>query len=116
MRVPSSVFLAFGALTFLISFGSISARAADELTVEVTLQNDAFSPAEVKVPAGKAFVLKVINRDSGAAEIEAKELKIEKVVAGNSEIRARVRAQQPGRYLVVNEYKEDTVKAFVVVE
>ena len=115
MRAFATLALGAGAL-FVVSATSVFALADDEITVEVTLQNDAFTPAEVKVPAGKAFVLKVVNRDSSAAEIEAKELKIEKVVAGNSEILARVKAQEPGRYLFVNEYKEDTVKGFVVVE
>ena len=92
------------------------ARAETGAPIEVTLQADAFAPAEVKVPADKPFVLKFINKDAAAAEIEAKDLKVEKVVAGKSEIIVRVPAMKPGRYLFVNEYKEDTVKGFVVVE
>ena len=72
--------------------------------------------AEVTAPAGKPFVLKVLNRSSAAAEFEAKDLKIEKVVAPNSEITVTVRAIEPGTYLFVNEYKEDTVKGHVVVK
>ena len=90
--------------------------AEDPAAITITLKDDAFSPAEVKVPAGKAFTLKFANKDAAAAEIEAKDLKIEQVVAGAAEIAVTVRAQQPGRYLFVNEYKEDVVKGFVVVE
>ena len=92
------------------------ARAETVAPIEVTLQGDAFLPAEVKAPANTPFVLKFINKDSAAAEIEAKDLKVEKVVAGKSEIIVRVPAMKPGRYLFVNEYKEDAVKGFVVVE
>ena len=92
------------------------ARAETVAPIEVTLQADVFSPAEVKAPANTPFVLKFINKDAAAAEIEAKDLKVEKVVAGKSEIIVRVPAMKPGRYLFVNEYKEDAVKGFVVVE
>ena len=91
-------------------------RAETPAQFEVTLKGDVFSPAEIKVPAGKPFTLKFMNQDAAAAEIEAKDLKIEKIVAGNSDIIARVGAMKPGRYLFVNEYKEDTVKGYVVVE
>jgi hypothetical protein len=91
-------------------------RAEEEPTIEIILQNDAFAPAEFKIPTNRPFILKVINRDNAAAEIEAKELKIEKVVAPGAEIIARVKPQKPGRYLLVNEYKEDHVQAFAVAE
>jgi len=96
--------------------GGAAANAAEAATIEVTLQNGAFSPAEVKVAANTAAVLKFINKDPAAAEIEAKELNIEKVVVGNSEIIVRVRPLKPGKYLFVNEYKEDVTKGYVVVE
>ena len=109
--------LLLAAVIFLVGPGGTSVlHAEDPLTVEVTLENDAFSPAEVKVPAGKPFVLKVTNKGADAAEIEATEAKIEKVVTGNSVIIVRVRPLQPGRYLFVNEYKEDTVKGYLVAE
>jgi len=97
-------------------FGGAAANAADAPTIEVTLQNDTFSPAEVKVAANTAVILKFINKDAAAAEIEAKDLNIEKVVVGNSEIIVRVRPLKPGKYLFVNEYKEDVTKGYVVVE
>jgi hypothetical protein len=92
------------------------ARAEDAATYELTLQNDVFAPADLKVPSGKPFVLKVVNKEGAGVEIEAKDLKIEKVVAAGGEVIARVKPMKPGRYLLVNEYKEDTVKTFVVVE
>ena len=56
-------------------------------------------------------MLKVINNEKSGVEIEAKDLKIEKVAAAGTEIIARVKALKPGKYLLVNEYKEDTVKS-----
>ncbi len=94
----------------------VTAFAADMETVSVTLDNDVFAPAEVKIPTGKPFMMKFINKGEAAAEIEAKDLKIEKVVAGKSEITVRVAPTKPGRYLFVNEYKEETVKGFAIAD
>ena len=110
----TSVAAAFAAFAGLVAGAPGCAETATP--IEITLQADVFAPAEVKAPAGKPFILKFTNKDTAAAEIEAKDLKIEKVVAGNSEIVVRVPAMKPGRYLFVNEYKEDTVKGLVVVE
>ena len=92
------------------------ANAAEPDPIIVILKAGIFTPAEVKAPANQPFVLKFVNQDATAAEIEAKDLKIEKVVAGNSEIVVRVAPQPPGKFLFVNEYKEDTVKGFITVE
>ncbi len=82
----------------------------------LVLQADAFTPADLKIPAGKPFTLRVVNKDAIGVEIEAKDMKIEKVVAAGSEMLAHVKALTPGKYLVVNEYKEDSVKTFIEVE
>lgn len=115
VRRPRHVLPAL-ALMCAAAFAAAPAGAEDIATFTLTLKADAFTPAEIKVPAGKDFMLKVTNEDASAAEIEAKDLKVEKVVAGHAEIVVKVRAVDPGRYLLVNEYKEDTVKAFVVAE
>jgi len=112
MVLSRSIWLA-AAVAF--GFGS-AALAADPEPMTITLKADVFTPSEVKAPANQPFVLKFINQDAAAAEIEAKDLKIEKVVAGNGEIIVRVLPMPPGRYLFVNEYKEDTVKGYVTVE
>lgn len=112
-RLQATLFLS--AIPILASM--VLPAAAEEAPIfTLTLESDVFSPAELKVPAGKAFVLKVVNKEKAAVEIEAKDLKIEKVVVVGGEIVARVKAMAPGRYLLVNEYKEETVKTFVVVE
>ena len=106
------------ALSVILGLGSLIAPAAaqEAATFTLTLESDQFSPAELKIPAGKAFVLKVINKEKAAVEIEAQDMKIEKVVAVGGEIVVRVKAMVPGRYLLVNEYKEETVKTFIIVE
>ena len=115
-HVPKLFFAAILAMAVL-GITLLQPLHAEDLPVfELTLQNDAFVPADLKVPAGKPFILKVLNKEKSAVEIEAKDLKIEKVIASGGDIIARVKSLKPGRYLLVNEYKEDTVKTYIVAE
>ena len=91
-------------------------RAEDVVTYETTLKGAAFTVAEIKVPAGKPFIIRMTNANPAPAELEAKELKIEKAAAGNSTIVVRVKAMEPGKYLFVDEYQEDIAKGYVIVE
>ena len=107
------------ALLIGFTLGAISAspsRSEDIITYETTLKDKAFTVSEIKVPAGKPFIIKMTNANSAPAELEAKELKIEKAAAGNSTIVVRVKAMEPGKYLFVDEYQEDVAKGYVIVE
>ena len=118
-RSKLSAFALFLALTgpAVYSVMQVAPVPADEQpSFVLTLEKDVFSPDNLKVPAGRAFVLKVMNKEKVAVEIEAKDLKIEKVVGAGGEIIARVKPLKPGRYLLVNEYKEETVKTYIVAE
>jgi len=90
--------------------------AEDLVTYELTLKDATFSPAEIRVPAGKPFMIKMTNANAAPAELEGKELAIEKVAAGNSSIVVRVKALQRGKYLFVDEFQEDVAKGYVVAE
>jgi hypothetical protein len=92
------------------------AQAEDMATFEVTLTGAAFDPVELHVPAQTPFVIRMKNANAAPAEFEAKDMKIEKVVAGNSEIVVRVKALAPGKYLFVDEYQEDVAKGYVIAE
>lgn len=99
-----------------VAIAATPSRAEDVVTYETTLKDNAFTVAEIKVPAGKPFMIKMTNANAAPAELEAKELKIEKVAAGNSSIVVRVKAMEPGKYLFVDEYQEDVAKGYVIVE
>lgn len=91
-------------------------QAEDMITYEINLKGATFDILELKVPAGKPFMIKMNNQNAAPAELEAKELDIEKIAAGNSSIVVRVKAQKPGKYLFVDEFQEDVAKAYVIVE
>lgn len=92
------------------------ALADDLVTYEINLKDATFSPAEIRVPAGKPFMIKLTNANAAPAELEGKELAIEKIAAGNSSIVVRVKALQRGKYLFVDEFQEDVAKGYVIAE
>jgi hypothetical protein len=93
-----------------------AAQAADPVTYEITLKDQAFTPAELKVPAGTAFIIKLKNENDAPAEFESKDMKFEKVVAGRAEIVVKVKALPKGTFKFVDEYHEDTALGTVVAE
>jgi plastocyanin len=91
-------------------------HAADPKEIPITIENNKFSPEEIKVKAGEPFVLVVTNKDKSPEEFESKELRIEKVVPGGKTMKIRVRALKPGTYPFVGEYHEKTAKGRIVAE
>lgn len=108
--------LALLAVPFALCLGTAPLHAEDIVTYEVTLSKDVFTPAELKIPAGKPFMLKLNNANAKPAELESKPMKVEKIAPANGSIVVRVRAMDPGKYLFVDEFQEDTAKAYVIVE
>lgn len=104
-------------LAVLSLLAASSAMAADE-AITLTIENHTFSPKEVKVPAGKKFELKVVNKDATPAEFESKPLHREKVIAGKSSAIVRIGPLKPGRYEFVEEFHETEAGAqgAIVVE
>ena len=92
------------------------ALAADEVAVSITIKDHRFSPAEIKVPAGKAIILTVKNEDASAEEFESNGLKVEKVIPGKSTAQIRVKPLAAGRYDFVGEYNESTAKGVLIAE
>jgi hypothetical protein len=100
-------------------FGTLlaaGAHAQQATEIQLSYKDKKFTPAEVTVPANTAFTIKVKNLDAKAMEFESKPLKIEKVIAANSEAVVNVRAQKPGKYKFVDEYNEDVAIGNVIVK
>jgi len=81
-------------------------RAQQAIEVQVSYAKGKFEPAEISTPADKAFTIRIKNLEGKAMEFESKSLRIEKVIAANSEVIVNVRPQKPGRYEFFDEYNE----------
>ena len=82
----------------------------------LTLEQHKFTPEEITVKAGQAFVLVITNKDATPEEFESKELRVEKVVPGNKTLKLRIPALKAGTYKFFGEYHEATAKGRIVAE
>jgi plastocyanin domain-containing protein len=104
-------------LAAAVLFGAPSVFGEDKPgEVAITIENNRFVPSEVKVKAGKPFVLVVTNKDAKPEEFESKELRIEKVIPGGKTANIRVRALKPGTYPFFGEYNPKTAQGQIVAE
>lgn len=94
------------AATFGAAFALASVAPAFADDVVIVHRNKAFTPAEVEVPAGKDFVIRVRNEDAKVIEFESNEMRVEKIISGGREAVIRVRALKPGTYVFVDEFNE----------
>lgn len=101
------------AIAFLIALAPIAARAQ---SYTITLKDHRFQPSEIKVPSGKRITVTVVNEDPTPEEVESRELKFEKVIAGKSKGVVRFGPLAKGRYPFFGEYHEDTARGAVVAE
>jgi plastocyanin len=105
--------------TFLVAAALVAgfaAVASGETSLQLSIKDHRFEPAELTAPAGQPIAITVKNLDATPEEFESKALKIEKVVAGNGEITVRLRPLKPGRYQFAGEYHEDSAKGALIVE
>ena len=91
---------------------AISGATGDRNSIDL-LQGQ-FQPAEVRAPADKPITFRVKNLDSKAMEFESKSLRVEKVVAANSEGIINVRALKSGRYEFYDDFNEKARGALIV--
>jgi len=109
MRLATGVF----SLGFLLTTGV--ALAADT-TLELSIKDHKFTPAELHAPANTPIIITVKNLDATPEEFESKPLKAEKVIAAGGTGQIKVRALAPGRYPFVGEFHEDSAKGVLIVE
>jgi len=95
---------------------AVPARAEEPATLEVTIKDHRFTPAELRVKAGKPAFLVVTNLDSTPEEFESRQLAIEKVIAPGAKARIRVRPLAPGRYGFIGEFHKDMARGAILSE
>jgi plastocyanin len=100
----------------LTLFPQMSTEAASAVTLRISIKDHRFQPAELKVPANTPVTLVVRNLDPTPEEFESNTLRIEKVVAGKSEITLNFRPLAPGRYRFYGDFNEATAQGAITAE
>jgi heme/copper-type cytochrome/quinol oxidase subunit 2 len=106
--------LALAALCAIATLPISPSQAQQATEVQVSYSKGQFQPSELSAPADKPITLRVKNLDAKAMEFESKSLRVEKVVAANSEGVINVRALKPGRYEFYDDFNEKARGALVV--
>jgi hypothetical protein len=92
------------------------ARAQQPIELSLTIKDGKFDPAEIEAPANTPVRIKLKNLERKPVEFESNILRFEKIVTAGSEATVNVRPQKPGRYEFFDEFREDTVRGFLVVK
>jgi len=101
-------------LAVALVMGATQVTLAQDTTLQLTVENGQFSPAELKAPANKPLVIVIKNNGAKAMEFESVSLRVEKVVAAKSQGSVRVRALSPGRYEFFDDFNKSTKGTLVV--
>jgi plastocyanin len=104
------------AAMLLTCLGQVLADAQEAVTARTAIKEHRFQPAEIRVPANTPITLVVRNLDPTPEEFESKTLRVEKIVAGKSEITIRLRPLAPGRYRFYGDFNEATAEGAIVAE
>ena len=89
---------------------------ADEPTVELTIRNHQFEPAELQVPANTKFKLVVKNADATPEEFESNELRREKIIPGGQEAIIYIGPLAPGSYGFFGDFHPQTARGRLVAK
>jgi heme/copper-type cytochrome/quinol oxidase subunit 2 len=98
-----------------IAMLAVSPSQAQQATeIHVTYSKGVFQPSELRAPPDKPVAIRVKNLDAKAMEFESTSLRVEKVVAANSEGVINVRALKPGRYEFYDDFNDKARGALTV--
>jgi hypothetical protein len=98
----------------LLATSCLPASAQQTATVSISVKNHRFQPAQIQAPARVPIELHVKNLDPTPMEFESVSLRVEKVVAGNSEGIIRLRPLEPGSYNYFDDFNQQTNGTLVV--
>jgi heme/copper-type cytochrome/quinol oxidase subunit 2 len=106
--------LALAALCVMAVFPVSPSLAQQATEIQLTYSKGQFQPSQVSAPADKPVIFRVKNLDAKAMEFESTSLRVEKVVAANSEGTINVRALKPGRYEFYDDFNDKARGALIV--
>jgi heme/copper-type cytochrome/quinol oxidase subunit 2 len=104
------------ALAMLAGSAGPATGQAPPAEVALAMEKDKFVPAELKVPANKAFVLVLTNKDDISHEIDIPKLKIEKKVRPGQTIKMPIPALKAGKYEMADDDSTPNLKGAIVAQ
>jgi Cupredoxin-like domain len=103
--ISKPLFITAGLLLAVV-LTAVGAQAQQSVSVNLSIKNHRFQPAQLHVPAGVPIMLRVNNLDPTPMEFESVSLRVEKVVTGNGEGVIRLRPLSPGSYNFFDDFNQ----------
>lgn len=82
----------------------------------LTLENQVFTPSELKIPANKKVKLIIFNKDKVAEEFDSFDLNREKVLFPKRKSTIFIGPLKPGNYEYFGEYHPNSARGVIIVE
>jgi cupredoxin-like protein len=101
-------------VALVLAAGCFPTSAQQAATVSISVKNHRFQPAQIHGPAKVPIELRIKNLDPTPMEFESVSLRVEKVVAGNSEGVIRLRPLEVGSYNFFDDFNPQTTGVLVV--
>jgi uncharacterized cupredoxin-like copper-binding protein len=114
-RTAGAVFVLALALG-LVAAGVPAATAQAPAEVKLSMQKDKFDPAELRVKAGRSFILVLTNADDISHELDIPGLKLEKKIRPGQTLRLQIPALKPGKYDLVDDDSTPNLKGVMIAE
>jgi hypothetical protein len=92
----------------------LAAQAPAE--VPLAMLKDRFDPAELKVKAGRPFVLVLTNKDDISHELDIPKLKIERKIRAGQTLKIPIPALKAGRYDLADDDSTPSLEGAMVAE
>ncbi|MGB8577333.1 MAG: cupredoxin domain-containing protein [Pseudolabrys sp.] len=108
-NIAKTVFVAL-----VLAAGCFPTSAQQTVSVSISVKNHRFQPAQIHAPAKVPIELRIKNLDPTLMEFESVSLRVEKVVAGNSEGVIRLRPLEAGSYNFFDDFNPQTTGVLVV--
>lgn len=90
---------------------------ADEVAkFEIVARDGRLSPEKLEVPAGVKLRITLRNEGKTPVEFESQELRIEKIVAGDSASAVTIQPLKPGTYQMIDEFRAETGKIQIIAK
>jgi Cupredoxin-like domain len=99
-----------------VGLPQIPASAQEAVALATSIKDHRFAPSELKAPANRPITLTVRNLDSTTEEFESRTLRVEKIVAGNSDITLHLPPLVPGRYRFYGDFNKATAQGAIIAE
>ena len=89
---------------------------AADFEINLVIKDHHFVPNILEVPAGVRIKINVHNQDDTVEEFESVDLKREKIIPGNTQVKIVLAPLEPGEYQFFGDFHQETAQGVLIVK